>query len=159
MRFDVNDGELREAFLRRSLFDALAGLQAGAKPAWGRMTAQQMVEHLAWVFELSTGRSQVECLAPETKRERIKRFLYDDMPMPPDFENPALAAGLPPLLHRSLPEATAALRAECDRFLECARSAPSELHTHPVFGPMGAEEWSRSHFKHAYHHLLQFGLV
>ena len=30
---------------------------------------------------------------------------------------------------------------------------------HPTFGPLAAEEWSRSHFKHVYHHLLQFGLL
>lgn len=159
MTFDVNDGELREAFLRRSLHDALAALRAEARPAWGRMTAQQMVEHVAWVFELSTGGSEVACAVPETKRERIKRFLYDDTPMPRDFENPALAAGLPPLRHRSLPEALSALRAAVDHFLEWGRSAPTGLNTHPVFGPIGPEEWSRSHYKHAYHHLLQFGLL
>jgi oxepin-CoA hydrolase/3-oxo-5,6-dehydrosuberyl-CoA semialdehyde dehydrogenase len=159
IRLDVNDAELRETFLRRFLFDALAGLQPGATPAWGRMTAQQMVEHLAWIFEVSTGRSEVDCAVPEAKRERFKRFLYDDMAMPRDIANPALVAGLPPLRHGSLPQAATALRAECDHFLECARSAPHALHTHPVFGPIAAEEWSRSHFKHGYHHLLQFGLV
>jgi hypothetical protein len=30
---------------------------------------------------------------------------------------------------------------------------------HPLFGPIGAEEWTRVHFKHAYHHLLQFALI
>ena len=29
------------------------------------MTAQQMVEHLAWVFEISIGEASVECSVPE----------------------------------------------------------------------------------------------
>jgi len=32
-----------------------------ARPGWGKMTAQQMVEHLAWAFELSTGQAHGEC--------------------------------------------------------------------------------------------------
>lgn len=159
IRFDVNDAELREAFLRGLLMDALASLGDGSKSRWGRMTAQQMVEHLAWSFELSTGRAQVECPTPEAELERMKRFLYRNRPSPPDFMNPALVDGLPPLRHRSLDEARAALGAEMARFLEHARAEPDAVHTHPVFGPIRMEEWSRTHFKHAYHHLLQFGLV
>jgi len=124
------------------------------------MTAQQMVEHLAWGFEMSTGHVTVECAVPEARRERMKVFFYDDTPMPHEFRNPALAAGLPPLCHPGLPEAKAALALEVARFLDhCRAAAPSATHTHPVFGPITAEEWARSHFKHAYHHLLQFDLV
>jgi DinB family protein len=157
--FDVNDPQLRQAFFRHLLPDALAALQDDSQPRWGQMTAQQMVEHLAWVFELSTGRADVDCLVPETRRERMKAFLYDNTPMRHEFMNPALAAGLPPLRHPGLAEARAALSLEVDRFLDQCRARPSATHTHPVFGPIGAEEWARSHFKHAYHHLLQFGLI
>jgi hypothetical protein len=31
--------------------------------------------------------------------------------------------------------------------------------TEPVFGPIGYEEWHRTHYKHMHHHLLQFGLI
>jgi hypothetical protein len=157
--FDVNDPELRETFLRRSLFDALATLRADARPAWGKMTAQQMVEHLAWAFELSTGRAQTECPVPEAKREQLKAFLHDNRPTPHEFANPVLAGGLPPLRHASLAEAVAALKVEAERFLRHAETTPDALHTNPVFGPLSAEEWSRAHFKHGHHHLLQFGLI
>jgi oxepin-CoA hydrolase/3-oxo-5,6-dehydrosuberyl-CoA semialdehyde dehydrogenase len=159
VRFDVNDPGLREAFLRTLLRDAIASLQPQDPPRWGRMTAQQMLEHLAWSFELSTGRAQVDCPIPEEKRERMKAFLYHNRPTPPDFMNPALEEGLPALQYAGLPEAAAALGREVDRFLEQAGSQAGAVHTHPVFGPLGVEEWSRSHFKHGCHHLLQFGLV
>lgn len=157
--FDVDDEELRTAFFRRHLWEALAPLQEDAPPRWGRMTARQMVEHLCWVFEVSTGQASVECPVPEEKRERYKAFLYDNTPMMREFRNPALTAGLPSLRHAGLAESTAALRREVERFLDLCRDDAGATHTHPVFGPMGAEQWHRSHFKHAYHHLLQFDLV
>jgi oxepin-CoA hydrolase/3-oxo-5,6-dehydrosuberyl-CoA semialdehyde dehydrogenase len=160
IRFDVNDPELRDTFFRQLLGGALATLEETSRPRWGRMTPQQMVEHLEWVFEVSTGHAIVECAVPEARRERFKAFLYDNTPMLHEFRNPALAAGLPSLRHPGLPEAKAALALEVARFLDqCGAAPPTATHTHPVFGPIDAEEWARSHFKHAYHHLLQFDLV
>ena len=157
--FDVNDGELRERFLRQLLFNALVPLHAGSRPVWGKMTAQQMVEHLIWTFELSTGLAHAECPIPEAQRERLKAFLYENRPTPCEFMNPVLTAGLPPLRHKSLAEAVASLRAAVNHFAQKAASTPDATYLHPVFGPIGLDEWARAHFKHAYHHLLQFGLI
>jgi oxepin-CoA hydrolase / 3-oxo-5,6-dehydrosuberyl-CoA semialdehyde dehydrogenase len=158
-RFDVNDAALRESFLRDTLVQALAPLTERSQPRWGGMTAQQMVEHLVWVFELSMGEAHVECTLPPDKIERMKTFLYHNMPMMKEFRNPALVEGLPALRFASLAEAQTALRREAALFLENAARNPAVAYTHPVFGRIGAEEWQRSHFKHAYHHLMQFGLV
>ena len=157
--FDVNDAELRDAFFRNHLWEAIASLREDAAPRWGRMTAREMVEHLSWIFEVSTGQASVGCPVPEAKRERYKGFLYNSTPMTREFRNPALTAGLPPLRHADLDQAKATLRKDVYRFVDCCRDAPETTHVHPVFGPIGMEEWSRSHFKHAYHHLLQFDLV
>jgi oxepin-CoA hydrolase/3-oxo-5,6-dehydrosuberyl-CoA semialdehyde dehydrogenase len=159
IRFDVTDPELRGTFFRRLLVDALAPLHDDSQPGWGKMTAQQMVEHLIWAFELSTGKAHVDCPVPEAQRERLKAFLYDNRPTPHEFMNPVLVEGLPPLRHVRLAEARAALRVAVDRFLQQASATPGVMHMHPVFGPIGMEEWARAHFKHTYHHLLQFGLV
>ena len=157
--FEVNDPALRDAFFRQHLWDALATLREDAAPRWGRMSAREMVEHLCWVFEASTGQASIECTVPEARRERYKAFLHDDTPMMREFRNPALTAGLPPLRHAGLADALEVLRKDVDRFLDHCRDTPEATHVHPVFGPIGLEEWSRSHFKHAYHHLSQFGLV
>jgi len=159
IHFDLNDHELRDTFFLKMLCDALGPLRDDARSGWGKMTAQQMVEHLTWAFELSTGKAHVNCPVPEAQRERLKAFLYDNRPTPHEFMNPVLTAGLPPLRHVGLAEAKAALRVEVDRFVRQFRATPDAVQIHPVFGPIGMEEWARSHFKHAYHHLLQFGLV
>lgn len=155
----MNDPELRETFLGRLLPAAIEDLAPDARARWGAMSAQQMVEHVAWVFEVSTGRATVPCTVPERRRERWKAFLYDDTPMLQHIRNPALVDGLPGLRHPGLAQARAALSVEAERFLEQCRSAPGAVHTHPVLGPLDNDQWSRSHFKHGYHHLLQFGLI
>ena len=154
--FDVNDAELRERFLRQRPQTALAGLSDDSAPRWGRMTAQQMVEHLLWAVELSTGDAETECPVPESERGQMKRFLYSNHPTPHEFMNPALVSGLPPLRYASLAQATSALLAQVSRFLETPETGPR---THPVFGPIGHEEWHRAHYKHLHHHFCQFGLI
>ncbi len=157
--FDVNDPSLRESLLSHVLPETLAALGEEAQPAWGKMTPQQMVEHLEWAFAASTGRAAAECCTPETEHERMRRFLYSNRPTPQEFMNPLLTAGLPPLRHASLDHARTALAGEVARFIAQSTATPGALRTHPVFGPLPLEEWARSHYKHIYHHLLQFGLI
>jgi oxepin-CoA hydrolase / 3-oxo-5,6-dehydrosuberyl-CoA semialdehyde dehydrogenase len=157
--FDVNDADLRNEFFRHLLFDALSALRDDTRPGWGKMTAQQMVEHLIWAVDLSIGKAEAECTFPEVQCERLKAFLYDSRPTPREFQNPALAAGHPTLRYAGAADATAALRREVGLFLDQAVAMPGATRMHPVFGPIAAEEWARSHFKHCYHHLLQFGLI
>jgi hypothetical protein len=155
--FDPEDAWARERFLRRGLLDALEALQPDTPAGWGGMTPQQMVEHLAWAFEISTGQAQVPCSTPPEKLERARAFLYSSRAMPREYMNPVLVRGLPPLRHGNLDEARAELRRQAGLFLD--RPPGGELFTHPVFGPLDHEGWHRMHYKHAYHHLLQFGLV
>jgi oxepin-CoA hydrolase/3-oxo-5,6-dehydrosuberyl-CoA semialdehyde dehydrogenase len=158
-RFDVNDAELRDSFLRFGIVAALAGLAETSEARWGRMTAQEMVEHLTWAFELSTGQAETECTVPAAEPPRLKGFLYHNRPTQREFMNPALASGLPALRYGSLTEAKAALDRELKRFLEESPARPERFYIHPIFGPIGYEEWHRTHFKHTYHHLHQFGLL
>jgi oxepin-CoA hydrolase / 3-oxo-5,6-dehydrosuberyl-CoA semialdehyde dehydrogenase len=157
--FDVDNEDLRRVFLSEGLSRAIEGLEDGAQPVWGCMSAQQMVEHLAWSFDLSTGAQQVKCSLTEDQRERMKAFLYHNRPSPHEFMNPALASGLPPLRHAGLPEAKAELHSAIRRFLDQSGLVTDVRYTHPIFGAIDREEWSRTHFKHAFHHLSQFALI
>jgi hypothetical protein len=156
--FDVDDAGLRDRVLRNDLPHALAELDAASTPRWGSMSAQEMLEHLLWALELSTGRATVECSLPDAEIARALRFLYSDRPSPREFMNPALADGLPSLRYEDVDEARAALVRELTIFLDMPASE-DRLLTHPVFGPLDHEQWHRAHYKHARHHLLQFGLI
>jgi hypothetical protein len=159
VRFDVDDFSLRDTLLRTFFFGALDPLRAEDRPRWGAMTAQQMVEHLLWTFEVSTGRATLTCPTPPDQIERLKKFLYSNRATPEGFMNPALVEGLPALRHPDLRQAKGALQTEVDRFLDHQRTRRDVLTVHPIFGPITVEEWSRTHFKHCLHHLLQFGLL
>ena len=159
VRFDVNDGQGRHAFIHDDLGEALASLTPESRPNWGGLNAAQMVEHLLWAFEVSTGRLAVAAGTSEEWQQKARAFLRDNRPMPRGFENPLLRDGLPPLRFGSLDEARDALITEARRFLDLSASDPHARRVHPVFGVCSAEEWSRVHFKHGVHHLLQFGLV
>jgi oxepin-CoA hydrolase/3-oxo-5,6-dehydrosuberyl-CoA semialdehyde dehydrogenase len=134
--FDVNDEALRDEFLRRTLPDAIEPLRESARPAWGRMSAQQMVEHLGWAFDLATGEQQTDCPVPPEQRERMKPFLHTNNHSSREFMNPALAGGLPPLRCSDLDAAKDALDRARRRFLAQPPSALSVKRTHPVFGPL-----------------------
>jgi oxepin-CoA hydrolase/3-oxo-5,6-dehydrosuberyl-CoA semialdehyde dehydrogenase len=156
MPYDVNDAAVRSRFLTEDMWLALHALAADAAPRWGQMRAQQMVEHLLWAFEVSLGRVPMTCYTPPEQVETYRRFLRSNRPAPPEFMNPALTEGLPPLQHPDLPTALAALRVQVDGFLATPADRPAG--THPVFGELDLEGWARAHDKHCHHHLAQFGL-
>jgi hypothetical protein len=157
--FDVNDSRLREIFITQHLVDCIAHLDENARPLWGKMTPQHMTEHLVWTFECSTGTLILPCRTPENLLERAKRFLYDNRPTPHDFKNPLIGENLLPFRFHSFEDAKNALLKEITLFVDHFHKQPNDVHVHPVFGPLGVEEWQRSHFKHCYHHLQQFGLI
>lgn len=158
IRFDIHDAAGRDRLLE-SLGAALQPLTADRPPVFGTMNAQQMVEHLLWTFEISTGAATVTCPMPEEWQKRARSFLNDDRLTPRGFENPHLKEGLPRLRFADLEGAVAALESEARRFLDLHRADPQVRRVHPVFGPCTLDEWSRAHFKHCVHHLLQFGLI
>lgn len=156
---DVNNLEIRHHFLAYTLMDAIQKLTEQSRPLWGQMTAQQMVEHLIWAFELSTGKSEITNNLPADLLEKRKKFLYINQSTPHEVPNPELERGLPPNRFASLEEAKNKLREELSAFLNFFPGSAGIVYEHPIFGKLSSEEWERAHYKHAYHHLLQFGLI
>jgi len=140
------------------LKDSLLQLTNESKCTWGRMDAQQMVEHLLAVFELSSEEKVNPILTPDKYIEKSQAFLMSDEPMPQNF----VAKFLPekPVVHSN------------KNFNLAVNELVSALHTyhsywlgkeertlnHPVFGKLNKKMWDQVHNKHITHHLLQFGL-
>jgi hypothetical protein len=157
--FDVNDNNLRSNFFDTVLINCITNLPVETKSLWGKMSAHDMIEHLIWSFDCSIGTFEVHCHTPENILERAKRFLYDNRPTPQNYKNPLI--GEDPFLHHysTYSEAKDVLLKSVDIFKEYFNEHPDEVHIHPVFGPLSAEEWQRSQYKHCFHHLLQFGIL
>ena len=159
LAFEVNDDLGRREFLINQFLNILSNLQNNSKPIWGNMSPQQMVEHLIWTFDVSTGLIQVPCSTPESKIEAYKRFLTSNLPTRQNFRNPILGDTLPELNFKNLKDAIEVLQKKMVFFYDSNRSNSKELHIHPIFGPLDIEEWERSHYKHCFHHLQQFDLL
>ncbi len=157
--FDVNDATVRRGFLQRGMMEGVEVLSEKARPLWGAFTPQQMIEHLLWTFDFANGDTSEHRDVPPPVAERMRAFLHDDRPTPREFENPLLREGARPLRFATLEEARAALQKAVDRFFDLNQKHPEAVHDHPLFGPLGCEEWERALFKHGFHHLMQFGIV
>ena len=157
--FSVNDPEIRMEFLTRFLPEAIETLDGDARPIWGKMTPQHMTEHLAWIFDLSTGKEETTCNIPEAKQATLKPWLYDDRPFPREVRNPKLPLTPGSLKYPTLREAKVTFRRALDQFIHNTKVNSEYIGTHPVFGRLSMDEWERFHFKHAFGHLVQFGLA
>jgi hypothetical protein len=157
--FDVNDTKGRIDFLQNVTPAALDALSPSDAARWGHMTPQQMVEHLIWALEASNGRIELRCSVHPKLVAKIRGFLFENTPTSREFMNPELKKGSPPLRFTSMLEARQELKKETERFLSEPDNQGARLRAHPVFGDLNHAEWERSHYKHFFHHLLQFGLI
>ena len=157
--FDVNDPKLRHDFFETILPGIVSDLDEEANPQWGKMKAQHIVEHFIWAFRLSTGKIETACKTPSQLLERVKRFLYDNRATPHDFKNPMMGDDPMPFEFPDMSEAKKEFLLELKNYLDYYQRQPDAIHIHPIFGPAGAEEWQRIHFKHFYHHLLQLNAI
>lgn len=159
LTYSVNDPDLRQRFFDKILPETIDTLDENDKPEWGEMSAQHMVEHLCFIFQVSTNSLEVECYTPEEKRAKLQAFLNTNRPMPKDYINPVTGTELPDLQFSKFATAKEKLKKEIQNFLTYYKKNPNLTQTNPTFGELDAEKWRKFHFKHCFHHLLQFGLV
>lgn len=151
--------ETVESFFRTEVPDLLQKLSAEAKPLWGLMTPQHMLEHLIVTFKMSIGRIKIPVISKEEDFPRLKAYLKKDSPMRRSVPAPTGKNELQPLRSANLEEAKEKLLLEVESFIAYMRANPDALASHPYGGPMNAEEWFLFHRKHFKHHFIQFGLI
>jgi hypothetical protein len=132
----------------------LRDVRVGDRALWGKMTAKQMIRHLTCAYEVALGDRTVGPLngLPPVLMKWLAlrsglRWTKNIQTMP---ELKRAIAG------HSDEEFDALVRVVIEKMQALAtgtRCAP----THPMFGPMAAEDWMRWGYLHADHHLRQFG--
>ncbi|MFZ1530192.1 MAG: DinB family protein [Ferruginibacter sp.] len=155
----MNYGKL--SFLQENTFILLQNLQAGTKGQWGVMNAQEMLEHLADFFDVSSARLHFDLAVPEEQLPKYREFLLSEKPFRENTKAPANVLGEKPMPLRtaSFDEALQKLKTAVENFLNHFKE-DNELKTlHPAFGMLNYEEWVQLHHKHVVHHLKQFGLM
>ncbi|MEO7266366.1 MAG: DUF1569 domain-containing protein [Ferruginibacter sp.] len=150
-----------KAFLETGMFPLLEVLNEDNNNNWGKMNAQQMIEHLRDFFMVSTGELKFDLAVPEEHLPKYLEFLRSDKPFKENTKAPASVLGEEPLSLRfnSLDEAKKALHLTVKHFFEYFEMNPGAKTLHPAFGNLGFDDWVLLHYKHVTHHLRQFGLM
>ncbi len=134
-------------------------LNASQKGSWGKMNAQQMVEHMSYVFAASYGKVPISLVTPAEFLPKAKEFLLSDKEFRENTKGPIDLVPEEPQtpkhcnMHASIDE----LKNEIDCFFEHYKQNPNTTCIHPVFGELNFNEWITAHYKHVLHHSKQFG--
>lgn len=148
------------SFLQNDYIPLLQTLQPHQQPKWGRMDAQQMVEHMRDIFKLANGSIKMPLMDKNpTHVEKKRAFLLTDLPFPQLTKGPGLPED--PIPHRAagMEEALKKLKPEIDAMFAAYDADPALQLMHPAFGELDYDLQMRYMQKHVFHHLRQFGLI
>ena len=146
--------------LSGTLFELLDRLQPDTMPIWGKMNAQQMVEHLALPFGLALGFVDVPVAGtPEQVEKRRWHPFVNRTPIPRDLRVPFVSESPAPIAYADIPAAVAALREIVDAFFAAYAEDPQKTAAHPLLGHLDRARWEDFLWTHSSHHLRQFGLL
>jgi hypothetical protein len=140
--------------IQQEVKQRLQTIGPGSQRRWGRMSANQMVCHLADSFRRTLGEKQATNLPP--KKLMKLAALWLPVPWPHGFKTrPEMdqeIGGTPPV---EFEEDRQVLLKLMDRFT-CESPIPT-FSPHPIFGQMSRKELMRWAYLHMNHHLRQFG--
>lgn len=145
-------------FLRNEYIDKLRSIDPAAKGQWGKMNAAQMIEHMSYSFRQANGKDLYTCVTPEENLPRMQAFLTSEKPFRENTPNQLLPDEPEPPKQATIEEALAELKGEIDDFFKAFEEAPDRIITNPFFGDLGYDMWVQLLYKHAWHHLRQFGI-
>lgn len=148
-------------FSTEKIQESLAKLTEDTKPEWGKMSAQQMVEHLEYSYRIASGEIQdFEITTPEKVLEKVHNTLYNYDKMPREYDFPlAEKSNMHTLKYASLEEAKEKMLAAREAYLNYFKENPDASLKNTVFGLMNKYEWYLLERKHLNHHFEQFGLL
>jgi hypothetical protein len=142
---------------RQSIVTRISAVTPRSSRQWGKMSAHQMMCHLCDSYRSVIGERKVSSTRHWIPLPILK-WLVLDAPMkwpenaPTRAENEQGVGGTPPA---DFENDRAKLLAAMERFC----SAPDSVRgPHPVLGILSHEQWLRWGYRHADHHLRQFGL-
>ncbi len=155
----MNIGKLQ--FITVESLEKLNALTESIQPNWGVMSAQEMIEHVEYVFAISIEKNKTKLYTPTEQLSAYKAFLLSDKQFRENTKAPIEMVGETPepLRYTSLDEAKERLANSINDFTAFFEGNEDRQTMHPAFGMLDYNEWVLMHYKHVLHHLKQFGLV
>jgi uncharacterized protein DUF1569 len=138
---------------RTAICQRIGAVTSGAVPRWGRMDAQGMLAHLRLSALMALGELPVACKSKRAFQVfPIKHLILHVVPFP---------KGAPTAPELLAPDSAPvdAIRSALVTLVERMGEGPREGYgpAHPLFGRLSFREWGVATYKHADHHLRQFG--
>jgi len=148
-------------FIEHGFISLVKSLPVNAEGKWGKMNAQQMVEHVTAFFKVSANKTHFPLVSPSEHLPKLKAFLHSDKEFRENTKAPTSVIGEEPLPVKSnnMEEAIEALQQSIEEFVNYFEGDSYKTTLHPVFGELNFEEWVLLHYKHLVHHAKQFGLM
>ena len=139
---------------RAAITERLRALPASATRQWGSMDVTGMLQHLRRSALMCVG----ELSVPSANKRAfhmfpLKHVILYVLPFP---KGAPTAPALKPVDAASFEEERAALLELLERIGTGIREGMGP--DHPLFGPLSWREWGAVTYKHADHHLKQFGV-
>lgn len=150
----------KENFLRTKLVAYLQQLNPATTARWGKMSVQQMIEHYAGdAVRNANGHLKTDSiLTPTSNLERMREFMMSDKLFKENTKNPLLGEEPAPLRYKTVQGAIGALQQELIYFFEAFDREPGLITRNPFFGDLNFDQNVQLLYKHALHHLRQFGV-
>ncbi len=149
----------KENFIRTKLVSHLQKLKNDEPARWGKMNVQQMIEHFTDVMMVASGKIKLPIVTPADKLPRLREFMFSEKPFKENTKSPVLGEEPAPLKKHTKEAAIGKLQEELIHFFEAFEKDPGLKTSHPVFGELDFDSNIQILYKHALHHLRQFGII
>jgi hypothetical protein len=149
----------KEDFLKKNFIALLKKIPSDTKPKWGKMTLQQMIEHFADSLRVASGKSAVQTiLTPQANLQKMQDFIMSDKPFRENTHNSLMSETPAPVRNKTIEAALKELEAEIRYFFSVFENTKHQTSRNPFFGDLTFEQNIHLLYKHASHHLRQFGV-
>src|SRR6476620_11074218 len=150
----VNENKKR--FLEEQFIPLVKTIEPVTPGRWGKMNAQQMVEHVAGFFRISTNKLKFPFVTPLEHLPKYREFLLSEKEFRENTKAPVLPEEPLPLRFTAMADAKDDLSKSIQDFFAIFANDPAKTTLHLAFGELNFNEWVQLHHKHVTHHLKQF---
>ena len=146
-------------FLRSRFVPLLQQIPTDTKAAWGKMTLQQMIEHFSDTMRIASGKTaHTDILTQSEHLDKMRAFLESEKPFKENTKNSLMPEIPAPVRNPSKDDAVKELRQEIEFFFSVFEKNKLQVTRNPFFGDLNYEQNIQLLYKHALHHLKQFGV-
>lgn len=139
--------------------EKLAQLDENSTPVFGKMNAQQMIEHLSFVTQIANGKIKSGIFVSNEKTARRRPFLDTNNELAQGFKPSFLSEEPNAFQFNSIEEAIEDLIFQVQELEKYFTSNPTATIVHPFFGELDYNYCKKFQVKHFTHHFKQFNLL